>query len=367
MVGLPQKARLLRGLLGGDRARGGPVYVSVDVTRRCNLKCVGCRFHSPHANLPSPGDASVRDLDVGMFRGLCGELQTLGTSSMLLLGEGEPLLHPSIFEMIAIAKEAGFYVTLFTNGTLLDRERIGALIGSGLDNLQVSLWASSRAEYELSYPGTDPARFDTVIGNLTQFASQKAASRSRVPRVVLHSTMTRFNSRSAAALAELALQSRCDGLSLWPLRTVKGQLDSMAIAQVDEPDLLGSLAALRRRLDGLSLEHNVRQLELSYRVGREVWRRYPCYIGWIHSKIKTDGTVVPCSDCDLVLGSLGEAGFAEIWNGASYRQFRRQTRTRAGLSALAGPCDCGFCCHLENNTRVHRFARWLPPVARTIR
>ena len=308
----------------------------------------------------------MRDIDVELFRSLCGELQALGTSSLLLLGEGEPLLHPSIFEMIAIAKQAGFYVTLFTNGTLLDRERIGALIGSGLDNLQVSLWASSRAEYELSYPGTDPTRFDTVIGNLRQFASQKAALRSRVPQVVLHSTMTRFNSRSAAALADLALQTRCDGLSLWPLRTVRGQMDSLAVPPDDQRDLLDSLAALRCRLAGRSVRNNIGQLALSYRVGREVWREVPCYIGWIHSRVRADGTVAPCSDCDLILGSLRETSFREIWNGASYRRFRRRTSTRAGLESMADQCDCGFCCHLENNTRVHRFFKWLAPVARAI-
>ena len=367
MVGFRQKTRLLAGLIDGEAARGGPVYVSVDVTRRCNLRCVGCRFHSPHASLPSPGDQSVRDMDLGMFGRLCVELERLGTGSMLLLGEGEPLLHPSILEMIAIARRAGFYVTLFTNGTMLDRDRIAALIGSGLDNLQVSLWASSRDEYAVSYPGTDPAMFDRVVAALQQFAARKAEAGSRTPRVVLHSTMTRFNARSAVTLADLAIRAHCDGLSLWPLRTVKGQVEPMAVAQDAEQDLLGSLTAVRQRLDGLSLEHNVGQLELSYRVGREVWRKYPCYIGWIHSKIRADGTVVPCSDCDLVLGSLGGTGFTEIWNGAPYRQFRRQARTRAGLSALAGSCDCGFCCHLENNTRVHRFARWLPPLARTIR
>jgi MoaA/NifB/PqqE/SkfB family radical SAM enzyme len=359
MVGLRQKVNLLRGLRSGDTARGGPIYVSVDVTRRCNLRCVGCRFHSASASLPPAGDRSVRDIDLGLFRGLCSELQPLGTTSLLLLGEGEPLLHPSISEMIRVAKRSGFFVTLFTNGTLLDRERVEALFESGLDNLQISLWASSREEYALCYPGTELETFDRVVDNVRRFVARRQASGRRFPRVDLHSTLNRFNARSVHALADLAKGTGCDGLSLWPLRTVRGQLDHMAVDGGDQRELLGSLAGLRRRLDDLSLDHNVAQLESSYLVGREVWKKYPCYIGWVHSKVRPDGTVVPCSDCDLPLGTLGEATFSEIWNGAPYRQFRRLTRTRAGLASMGGPCDCAFCCHLENNARVHRFARWL--------
>jgi MoaA/NifB/PqqE/SkfB family radical SAM enzyme len=354
------KVHLLRGLIDGDTARGGPIYVSVDVTGRCNLRCAGCRSHSPHASLPLTGGAA-RDLDPDLFTGLCRDLSTMGTGSLLLIGEGEPLVHPSIVDMIGTAKRAGFYTTLYTNGTLLDSRRSAALIDSGLDNLQVSLWASSCEEYAASYPGTPPAMFDTVVEHLRQMAAMKADARRRAPKLVLNATITRINARSVADLARLAETTGCDGLSLWPLRPRGERLDALALTPDDQAGMLASLDAVRGRLDARSLEHNLGQFERSWRVGADVWREAPCYIGWVHSKVRSDGTVVPCSDCDLPMGTLRETSFAEIWNGASYRQFRRRTRTREGLASMAGPCHCEFCCHLENNTRVHRVARWLPP------
>ena len=52
MAKLAHKVRVIQGLLGGDTARMGPLYVSVAVTRRCNLHCVGCIFHSPDVESP---------------------------------------------------------------------------------------------------------------------------------------------------------------------------------------------------------------------------------------------------------------------------------------------------------------------------
>jgi MoaA/NifB/PqqE/SkfB family radical SAM enzyme len=43
---LLQKYRLLKGLCTGDRACTGPFYVTLDVTSRCNLLCLGCRFRA---------------------------------------------------------------------------------------------------------------------------------------------------------------------------------------------------------------------------------------------------------------------------------------------------------------------------------
>lgn len=47
MADLLQKYRLLKGLCTGDRAHTGPFYATLDLMRRCNLRCLGCRcqFH----------------------------------------------------------------------------------------------------------------------------------------------------------------------------------------------------------------------------------------------------------------------------------------------------------------------------------
>jgi len=75
MALLGQKLRLLAGLLAGDRALGGPFLVLVDLTGRCNLRCPGCRYHSPHLDASAVG----ADLSLPLFERLCQQLAALGT------------------------------------------------------------------------------------------------------------------------------------------------------------------------------------------------------------------------------------------------------------------------------------------------
>ena len=130
----------------------------------------------------------------------------MDTQALTLLGEGEPFLYPHLFDVIALAKEAGIHVVLFTNGTLLTTESALALIESGLDVLKVSLWASSPEEYERNYPGSNPDNFGKTIDGLTLLAHLKAETGSKSPTIVLHEPIDRHNFRSLDEMAELAFQ-----------------------------------------------------------------------------------------------------------------------------------------------------------------
>jgi radical SAM protein with 4Fe4S-binding SPASM domain len=60
---------------------------------------------------------------------------------LLLYKDGEPLLNPSIVEMIAYAKARNVAqkVALVTNGSLLTDERINGLLSAGLDAIKISV------------------------------------------------------------------------------------------------------------------------------------------------------------------------------------------------------------------------------------
>ncbi|MBW1742047.1 MAG: radical SAM protein, partial [Deltaproteobacteria bacterium] len=163
---LHEKITLLRGLLTGEIAHAGPFYITVDVTRRCNLRCEGCRYHSPAVDMPSPGNKEILDTSLNMFQDVCDELRTMGTRSMILIGEGEPFLHPHLFDLISAAKSVGLHVTLFTNGTMLDKASVKLLVDSRLDILKVSCWASSSDEYRRNYPGTNRGNFEKIVTGL---------------------------------------------------------------------------------------------------------------------------------------------------------------------------------------------------------
>jgi MoaA/NifB/PqqE/SkfB family radical SAM enzyme len=362
MATLYQKMKLLQGLMTGEIARTGPFSVIVDVTRRCNLNCLGCRFHSTEARRPSLSDQNVPDVSFDMVKKLCEELSAVGTRRLFLLGEGEPLMHKRFFDMISTAKGLGFCVNSTTNGTLLDKTKIQALIDSRIDVLKVSFWASSPQEYEQQYPGADPGNFEKVVSALSLIRDLKAKHHSRFPSVILHQPINRNNFQKIDAMVDLALATGCDAVSFAPFLSVQGKLNSYSLSPDEERSLYLSLGRIGKRMRSLPLQHNIPRVLSRYKSGRGIGSSLLCYVAWFHSRIRLDGTVSSCGPCNVVLGDLKESSFDRIWNGPAYRGLRKQLLSAGGLAALGRQCDCEFCCFTEDHAHIHRLMRWFLPL-----
>ena len=90
----------------------------LEITNRCNLSCAFC----PKTRRPA-GELSPEG-----FRVLAGRLRP-HTRYLYLHLMGEPLLHPRLEELLALARDLDFFVIVTTNGTLLPR-RGGLLLDS---------------------------------------------------------------------------------------------------------------------------------------------------------------------------------------------------------------------------------------------
>ncbi len=365
MTTFGDKMRLLKGLCGaGEKAFNGPFYATVDITRRCNLRCIGCRYHSLEGAVHSGRDFGVEDISFDLYERFCKELSRMGTGEIILIGEGEPLIHPRIFDMIDLAKEKGMRVILLTNGTLLDDAKCRDIIKTGLDILKVSLWGSTPDEYEKNYPGTPTKYFERTVAGLKAMSALKRELNSALPAVYLHHPINRHNFQGLDRMVDLAHEVKCDFLSFSPLKPNKGEEQSPSALSAEEEDVLKrSLAAISDRLDSFSIANNIDHTLARYELGREVWRKLPCYIGWFHCRIRVDGTIFACATCDMCLGNLNENSFQDIWNGPAYKAFRRTAITREGLTGLTKKlCECGYCCHVGENERVHSLFKWFAPL-----
>jgi len=360
MARFTHKVRLIQGLVRGDTARTGPLYVSVAVTRRCNLHCVGCIFHSPHVESPFLHQG-ILDFSVDVFRELCADLRALGTDEMILTGEGEPLLHPRIFDLIRIARESGLRSMMFTNGTLLDHERCRLLVESGLTLLKVSLWAGSPETFHQNYPGTDPAHFQTVVDGVVRLIEIRRGLGKKMPAVLVRHVVNHSNVGGLASFIDLAAGTGSDGIELSALRVFMQGSAEYALLPPELDQVRKLLPSTAKQLNARGIRHNIPELLFRYKIGPAVWEKMPCYVGWYHSHVGVDGEVLPCCTCARPMGSLRESRFPAIWNNAAYRAFRKQTGTREGLAAANETCHCQYCSYVGNNHRVHRILRWLSP------
>lgn len=367
MNAFQQKVKLLQGVITGEAAFTGPFYVTVDITCRCNIHCVSCLFHSPLLDKPSNVNKEIQDIPYDLFKRLCNELKVLGTRQIILCGEGEPFLHPRLFDLVSAAKDTGFSVILYTNGTLLDEAGIKQLIDLRLDILKVSFFAGSPEEYQNNYPIDDPANYRKVVEGLKLLAHFKAEKKSKLPLVTLCHPINKNNFRHIDAMAQWAHTTGCNAISFTPHHNFRGGYMPLSLSKTEEKFVLFSLHKVKKSLNAFSIEHNVKQLLRRYKIGEAVWEKLPCYIGWFHATTKMDGRVFPCCRCDLPMGNLHEQQFHEIWNNSAYRTFRKTALTCRGLASMAKQCDCAFCGYVGDNVRVHNIFRWVRPFSLSLK
>lgn len=285
------------------------------------------------------------------------------TPEVVLVGEGEPLLHPRVFEIISSFRQAGITVQCFTNGSLLDEATVRRLVEEGPDILNVTFWAVNRAEHAHWHPGVSLDFLDRRRRGVAMLAAAKRGASGRGPKVCVQFPLNRSNYRNIDERVELAMASGCEGVHFGFFRDWGGNFENECLGAGDSSEMREWLSRAARRLEAAGVEHNAGAYLERLQFGRDAWRRVPCYAGWYESYIKVDGTVLTCGPCWLVMGNTLERSFAEIWNGWEYRAFRRRSASVAGLGSMQDDCDCANCCLWTDNRRVHRVYRWFAPLA----
>src|SRR5919106_6687436 len=100
---------------------------------------------------------------------------------MMLIGLGEPLLDPKIYDRIEFCQRHGIYTLLSTNGTLLDEAAAERLLRSPLEHITLSFDGSTKESFEFYRKG---ARFEKVRDNFVRFARMKKERGSKIQIVV---------------------------------------------------------------------------------------------------------------------------------------------------------------------------------------
>ncbi len=125
------------------RSKRLPLSVSIELTERCNLRCLHCYINRP------AGDAKARscELDLTSWERILDQLAEAGTLWLLYTG-GEPLLRPDFRDLFLAAKRRGFLVTVFTNGTLVDEEVVHLWQEYPPRRVEITLYGATETTYE---------------------------------------------------------------------------------------------------------------------------------------------------------------------------------------------------------------------------
>jgi MoaA/NifB/PqqE/SkfB family radical SAM enzyme len=120
-------AKIVTGFLKFKAKKPSPLFASYNVTGRCNMKCVFCEWWK--TDIPElPTKKALAAIDA-----VC----SLGVSFFDLSG-GEPLLRKDLVVLAKRVASHGCFVSMNTNGTLLNERRVSELAGI-FDSVVVSL------------------------------------------------------------------------------------------------------------------------------------------------------------------------------------------------------------------------------------
>lgn len=166
---------------GGRLTADFPSQIIMDITEVCNLACTHC----PHPDFAKSEHYDGRHLDPALNEKMIEEVRKHGqgkTKYIRYTSNGEPLVHPNGYEMIQSAVDhSGVYVTMTTNGKIMNEKRTQKLLESGVHLIDISIDAFKPETYaKIRVKGN----LDVTRGNVLRLLEWVRESKSKTKVVV---------------------------------------------------------------------------------------------------------------------------------------------------------------------------------------
>ena len=120
-----------------------PVNGTIELTHRCPLECAHCYNNLPMADR----EARRAELSTDEIKRVLDELAEVGCLWLLFTG-GEIFARGDFLDIYRYAKEKGFLLTLFTNGTLITERIADFLKEYPPFAIEITLYGRTKATYE---------------------------------------------------------------------------------------------------------------------------------------------------------------------------------------------------------------------------
>jgi len=309
---------------------GIPLSVQLDLTYRCNERCVHCYLdHEDHGEMTT---SEIKDL--------LDQLAEAGVFFLTLSG-GEILMRRDFFEIVEYARMRAFCVKLKTNAVLIREKEAERLRDLDVESIQISIY-SHRPEVHDAITKM-PGSLKRSINAIRFLRSQG-----------LHVTIANV----------LMLQNLQDYPGVRALGAELGV--EVTIDPTITPKMDGDRSLLDLNIDQSALEHVFREAGMLENVGEscsppvgpddEVLDSLPCSAGHTACYVSPYGDVYPCVQFPLPSGNVRSNKFLDIWRHSPQLNEVRSITTRdlAGCSHCSNVSSCTRCpglAYMEGNMR----------------
>lgn len=328
-----------------------PVEITIFLNNYCNLKCSYCSFF---------GEAGIwkneekNNLNINDIKNIFNSFSKRNLK--ILYTGGEPLLHPQIADILKEGRKNNFYQSVFTNGTLLQKN---AEIIFFTDKLLISLDGHNSFIND-SLRGKNS--FNTTLKNIKYILKLKQKLNLKLPVIEICATINNKNYVYLDAIYNFVLK----------LQNVAGEkifLNLQFLFSANETNKKEQKnyykTYFNKNIKNFSLpiyqddKLNIQQFEetlkklkkaktinffpkTKYKYYKKNFNNHNqknnfCFSPWTELVIYADGKVEICPD--FILGNIKKQSLKNIWQGEKIKKLREV------LQKNPMP-QCKHCCHL---------------------
>jgi pyrroloquinoline quinone biosynthesis protein E len=288
--------------------QGRPLWLVLELTYRCPLKCVWCN---------NPLDFEhygAHELSTEEWKDVLRQARALGALQLGFSG-GEPMQRDDLEELVAYAGELGYYTNLITSGIGLTEKRLVALKHAGLKQIQLSIQS------------VDRALTNELVGARAHDIKLDVAHRIKTHGfpMVLNVPVVRQNIDQVERILAMAEDIGVDYLEFANVQYYNWALLNREELLPTREQIVHAESAVQAARQRLGKRMTI------YFVIPDYYEDRPkaCMNGWgtIHLTIAPDGAALPCQEVRVIKGlefpTVREKPLAWIWNESPlFRKFR---------------------------------------------
>ena len=309
---------------------GIPISVHLDITYRCNERCVHCYLdHDDHG-----------EMTTDEIKGLLDQLADAGVFFLTLSG-GEVLMRRDFFEIVEHARRLLFNVKLKTNGVMIREREARRIRELGVEQIQISVYSHR--------PDVHDA-ITKLPGSLKRSIDAIRFLKSCGLKVTMANVLMTANLYDNAGVMALAKE-------LGVFYTIDPTIT---------PKIDGDTSILSLRAPGQALQQVFRNPELVGNVeefcapppppGEDIMEGFPCSAGHTACYVSPYGDVFPCVQFPLPSGNVRKQRFIDIWRGSpelnEVRSIRAKDLPACSTCAHVGTCSrCPGLAYMEGSMR----------------
>jgi len=253
------------------------LMISIEPLNTCNAQCIMC----PYQKMTRKKEIMPMDF----FKKIVNNCLLYGIKDFNLNFYNEPFLDSFIFERIKYLKSNGVRVQLFSNGSIIDNEKIKKLLESRLDEIIFSIDGVKKETYESIRKGLV---FEKTINNILKLIQQKRDLSLEKPKIKLNFVKQKLN---------------------------ETELKEFRSFRVDKVDKIY-----------VSLDDGRNEIPELFEEDKRNLTSFPCVRFWHELIVMSNGRVPLCCvdyDGKIILGDFNTQSLKEIWDSDNFKRIRQ--------------------------------------------